>query len=136
MTSLKQLISESQDVKFEDVEIPEWGNAKVRVKGLTSEQIDAYEAKQIALSRKDTGDNTEVHMRNRRAELVAQVLFDPESEVRVFPDAKEGARVLSKKSSGIVNGLFILAQTLSGMDREFGQKVEEAKADFSEGQNS
>ena len=136
MTSLKQLIAEAEDVKWEDVDIPEWGDIKVRVKGLSSDQLDLYEAKQIALSRKDTGDDTEVKMRNHRAELVAQVLFDPETGTRIFPDVKEGARILSKKASGIVNGLFVLAQSLSGMDREFGKKVEDAKADFNEGQNS
>lgn len=136
VTNLKQLIAQAEDVPFEDVEIPEWGGAKVRIKGLNSEQIDQYEAKQIALSRRDTGNDTEVRMRNHRAELVAQVLFDPETDTRVFPDVKEGARVLSKRSSGIVNGLFVLTQKLSGMDREFGQKVDDAKADFSEGQNS
>lgn len=136
MTTLKQLISESEDVQFEDVEIPEWGGATFRVRGLTSEQLDLYEAKQIALRRKDVGNDTEVSMRNHRAELVAQVLFDPGTDTRVFPDAKEGARVLSKKSSGTVNGLFVLAQKLSGMDREFGKKVADAKADFDDGQNS
>jgi len=136
MTTLKQLISESEDVQYEDVEIPEWGGATFRVRGLTAEQLDMYEAKQIALRRKDVGNDTEVSMRNHRAELVAQVLFDPDTDTRIFPDVKEGARILSRKSSGTVNGLFILAQKLSGMDREFGKKVADAKADFSDGQNS
>lgn len=136
MTSLKQLIADAEDVRYEDVEIPEWNGIKVRVKGLTSDQLDLYEAKQIALSRRDTATDTEVKMRNHRAELVAQVLFDPDTDTRIFPDVKEGSNVLRKKASGIVNGLFVLAQTLSGMDREFGKKVEDAKADFNEGQNS
>lgn len=136
MTSLKQLIVDAEDIKFEDVEVPEWGDVKVRVRALTAEQIDAYQAKQIAMRRKDSADNTELSMRNYRAELVAQVLYDPDTDTRIFPDVKEGIRVLSKKSSGVVNGLYVLAQEMSGMDREFSKKVEDAKEDFGEGQNS
>lgn len=134
MTSLKELITQAEDIAFEDVDIPEWG-CKVRVKGLSSAQIDAYQAKQVAMRRNDNENNTELKMRNYRAELVAQVLYDPETGARVFSDAKEGARTLAKKSSGIVNGLYVLIEKLSGLDRSFDQKVEEAKEDFSEGQN-
>jgi len=136
MTTLKELILSAEDIPSEDVEIPEWGGIKVRVKGLTSEQIDQYQAKQIAMRRADNQNNTELHMRNYRAELVAQVLYDPDTDQRIFRDVKEGVRALSKKSSGVVNGLYVLAQELSGLDKEFGKKVEEAKEDFDDGQSS
>src|SRR5690606_28571134 len=49
ISSLKALILSSNDRKFEDVEIPEWGGVKVRVKALTDAQLGEYQGKTMAL---------------------------------------------------------------------------------------
>lgn len=132
ISSLKALILQAEDRKFEDVEIPEWGGVKVRVKALTDAQLGEYQGKTMAL-KSSGGDNVEVEMRHRRTELLVKCLFDPDTDTRIFTDAD--AKALSQKNAGVVNALFLLVNHLSDLDKSFDEKVQEAKGNSEGGQS-
>lgn len=137
MTSLKDLIRNAEDIKFQDdVEIPEWApGVKFRVCGLPSGDWEAYQNKLSKMTRRDEASGMEVTIRSNKAEIVAKALRDQETDELVFPDLREGISILSKRSAGIVNGLFNLVKHLSDDDKDFTQKVKDAEEDFGDGQN-
>ncbi|MDA2805701.1 hypothetical protein [Nocardiopsis suaedae] len=130
MESLKEAILAAEDTKQEDIDIPEWGGITVRVKGLSDAQIGAYQAGTTAMRMKSQrGGDVELEMRSQRAKLVVQALFDPDTDRRIFEDSD--APMLAQKNAGVVNGLFVLVQSLSGMDRTFDQQVKDAEGNSS-----
>ncbi|GEC02951.1 hypothetical protein SSP24_06060 [Streptomyces spinoverrucosus] len=127
MGSLKELIRQAQDIKTQrDVEIPEWG-ITVDVHGLPSGDWEAYQNKLNKLRFQEGRSGAEMNVRSNRAEIVAKCLYEPGTDQRVFPDVTEGIAILSKKSQGIVDGLFTLCRHLSGEERDFKQKVKDAE---------
>ncbi|MEV3848088.1 hypothetical protein AB0J30_14990 [Streptomyces microflavus] len=137
MTSLKDLIRQASDVKHQDdVEIPEWApGARFRVTGLPSGDWEEYHNKLSKMTKRDEASGVEMTIRSRKAEIVAKALRDQESGELVFPDLREGIAILSKRSAGIIGGLFVLVRHLSDEDRDFMQKVKAAEEDFGEGQS-
>ncbi len=137
MASLKDQIRKAQDIKHQDdVEIPEWApGARFRVTGLPSGDWEAYQNSLAKMTRKDEATGVEMTIKSRKAEIVAKGLRDQETGELVFPDLREGIAILSKRSGGIVNGLFNLIRHLSDEDRDFSQKVQAAEGDFGDGQS-
>ncbi|MBK5994905.1 hypothetical protein ACFW61_03350 [Streptomyces microflavus] len=137
MTSLKDLIRQASDVKHQDdVEIPEWApGARFRVTGLPSGDWEEYHNKLSKMTKRDEASGVEMTIRSRKAEIVAKALRDQESGELVFPDLREGIAILSKRSAGIIGGLFVLVRHLSDEDRDFMQKVKAAEEDFGDGQS-
>lgn len=119
-TPLRDLILNAEDLPHEDVEVPEWGDILVRVRGLSGTDRDAYEAKAVAL--KNQGQDVELRLQDFRTKLVVKCLYDPESDERLFSD-KDVAK-LGKKSGVVIERLYGIAQHLSGMTKE---AKEEAK---------
>lgn len=139
MGSLKDLIRGADDLKVQgDVEIPEWAPGMLfQVRGLPSEDWEEYQnklSKMTVAERKGSG-SAEMTIRSNKAEIVAKSLYDQETGEPVFPDLREGIAILSKKSAGIVNGLFQLCRHLSDDDRNFQEKVTAAEEDFADGQS-
>lgn len=133
---LKDTILTAKDIKEETFNVPEWKNVKVTLRGLSDEQMGSYQAKTTALRMKQQrGEQVdmEVAMRHRRAELVVQCLLDPDTGKRIFTDGE--ATKLAQKNAGIINGLFVLAQSLSGMDRTFDQQVRDAEKNSDSARN-
>ncbi|MEU0001541.1 hypothetical protein ABZ069_31950 [Streptomyces microflavus] len=137
MASLKDLIRQASDVKHQDdVEIPEWApGALFRVTGLPSGDWEEYHNKLSKMTKRDEASGVEMTIRSRKAEIVAKALRDQETGELVFPDLREGISILSKRSAGIVGGLFVLVRHLSDEDRDFMQKVKAAEEDFGDGQS-
>lgn len=133
ISSLKAMILQSEDRKFEDVEIPEWGGVTVRVKALTDAQLGEHQAKSMALRGRSGSDDVEVEMRHRRTELLVKCLYDPETDTRIFTD--QDAKALSNKNAGVVNALFILVNHLSDLDKTFDDRVKDAKGNSEGGQS-
>jgi hypothetical protein len=134
MGSLKDLIRSAQDIEHQDdVEIPEWApGVMFRVYGLPSGDWEQYQNK---LSKMTVGgdkkNSAEMTIKSNKAEIVAKALRDQETDELVFPDLREGIAILSKKSAGIVNGLFNLVRHLSKDNRDFETKVADAEGNFS-----
>lgn len=129
MASLKDLIRKADDIKVQDdVEIPEWApGAKFRVTGLPAGDWEQYQNKLSKVTRQDQASGVEVSIRSNKAEIVAKALRDQETDELVFTDLREGISILSKRSAGIVNGLFNLVRHLSDDDKDFTQKVADAE---------
>jgi hypothetical protein len=109
--SLKAQILAADDRPFEDVDVEEWG-VKIRVRGMTGTERDAYEARAVKLSQ--GGQNVEVQLQNFRARLVVKCLLDPETDERIFADNEVDR--LGAKAGKVIDRLFDLAQELSGMN--------------------
>lgn len=129
MASLKDLIRKADDIKVQDdVEIPEWApDVKFRVTGLPAGDWEQYQNKLSKVTRQDQASGVEVSIRSNKAEIVAKALRDQETDELVFTDLREGISILSKRSAGIVNGLFNLVRHLSDDDKDFTQKVADAE---------
>lgn len=137
MASLKDLIRNAQDIRRqENVEIPEWvPGAKFIVTGLPSGDWEQYQNRMAKMTRRDEAAGIEMTIRSNKAEIVAKALRNQETDEPVFTDLREGISILSKRSAGIVNGLFKLVEHLSDGDKDFMQKVAAAEKDFGDGQS-
>ena len=129
MASLKDLIRQANDIKVQDdVEITEWApGVMFRVTGLPAGDWEQYQNKLSKVTRQDSASGVEVSIRSNKAEIVAKALRDQETDELVFPDLREGVAILTKRSAGIVNGLFNLVRHLSDDDKDFTQKVKDAE---------
>jgi hypothetical protein len=122
----KQEILAQDDLKYEDIEIPEWGGAWVRVRALSAYQRDRFEADTV--TRK--GKNVTTNLENIRARLCLLCLIDPETNEQLFQE--EDTFPLGGKSAAALDRIFTVAQRLNGL-RE--ADVEELAANFPNGQN-
>ncbi|MGW3417062.1 hypothetical protein [Streptomyces phaeochromogenes] len=137
MSSLKDLIRAADDIKSQDdVELPEWvPGAKFRVRGLPSGDWEAYQNKLNKMRFEQGSNGAEMTIKSNKAWVVAKALYDQETDALVFTDVAEGVSILSKKSAGIVNGLFNLCKFLSDDDKDFAAKVRDAEGNSADGQS-
>ena len=110
----KSAILAADDLKTEDVDVPEWGGT-VRVRAFSGRERDAFEA---SLVRGD-GKDRKVDLTNMRARLVALTVVD-ESGQKVF--TQDDVDLLGAKSDAALDRVFSVAQKLNGLS---GADVEE-----------
>jgi hypothetical protein len=110
----KTAILTANDLKSEDVEVPEWGGA-VRVRSFTGRERDAFEASMV----RGDGKDRKVDLTNMRARLVGLTVID-ETGQRLFTD--EEVDLLGAKSGAALDRVFAVAQKLNGLS---GADVEE-----------
>lgn len=99
------------DKPSEILSIPEWDGKSVRIKTMTGEERDAWEASTI-LGR---GQNRRVNLHNIRASLIAQVVVD-DAGTRLF--SKADIEALGQKSAKALDRIFDVAQRLNGLRAE------------------
>lgn len=99
------------DLKTEELEVPEWGGTVV-IKAMTGTERDAFEATLI----NQTGKNQTMKMDNIRAKLVAKTVIDPETKELMFTTAD--IESLGKKSASALDRVFKVAQKLSKITEE------------------
>lgn len=115
MTALltKAAILAAQDLKHEDVEVPEWGGT-VRVRGFSGAERDAFEASfatpELYAAVKAKGPSA--ISENIRARLVAFCAVD-EAGALLFTDAD--VVELGKKSAAALDRVYAVAQRLNGL---------------------
>jgi hypothetical protein len=110
----KTAILAANDLKSEDIEVPEWGGA-VRVRSFTGRERDAFEASMV----RGDGRDRKVDLTNMRARLVGLTVID-ETGQRLFTD--EEVDLLGAKSGAALDRVFAVAQKLNGLS---GADVEE-----------
>ncbi|GAA3223276.1 hypothetical protein [Actinocorallia longicatena] len=115
----KDAILAADDRPYQDVEVPEWGGT-VRVIGLSGTDRDAFEAAFVD-ARAKGGPSAGARLQNFRAKLLVKCIIGEDGE-RIFADAD--AKNLGAKSGKVVDRLFDIARSLSGMDDD---AVEEGK---------
>lgn len=96
----------ADDLKFEVVEVPEWGGS-VRVAAMSGAQRDRFEMSIVVNGKPDAT--------NARAKLVAASVVD-ESGVPVF--TLEDIEALGRKSSAALNRIVDVARRLSGIGQD------------------
>lgn len=100
----------AEDLSYEIVDVPEWGG-KVRVRGLTGTERDAFEASMV----KSTGKIQKIDTANIRAKLCALTMVDDEGE-RLFTDSD--VALLGKKSASALDRVYDAAARLSKITKE------------------
>ena len=103
----KSAILAADDLKTEDVEVPEWGGI-VRVRAFSGRERDAFEA---SLVRGDDKDR-KVDLTNMRARLVALTVID-EFGQKLF--THDDVDLLGAKSGAALDRVFAVAQKLNGL---------------------
>lgn len=101
-------IIEAGDLKYEEVEVPEWGGS-VRVRTLTAAEKDEFDQRWLAA--KDRGETLSF-----RAQYCALCIVD-ESGARMFPGPNDPL-LLARKSSQAIDRIWAVAQRLNGVTAE------------------
>jgi hypothetical protein len=114
------------DLKFEDVQIPEWGGAWVRVRTLQANERDRFEASTVQRNGKKVTTNLD----NIRARLCLLCMVDENGE-RLFQE--EDTFPLGGKSAAALDRIFTVAQRLNGLrDEDVEELAKNSSGDQSE----
>lgn len=106
----REQILECNDVKIEEVNIPEWGDS-VYVRSLTGEGLDNYQKSIVRIN----GKYQTTDMTNVRAKLVVQTVCDKDGNL-LF--TKEDIPLVAKKNGAALEKLFEKAAQMSGLSNE------------------
>lgn len=119
----KAEILAQDDLRFEDVQIPEWGGAWVRVRSMNASERDRFEAGTVQRN----GRNVTANLENIRARLCILCLVSPESGERLFEE--EDTFPLGGKSAAALDRIFTVAQRLNGLrDEDVDELAKNSKA--------
>lgn len=111
----RDLILAIQDQRYEEVVIPEWDNAVVRLRSLTGSERDEWEAAMMDDTNRRPGEPSRVRLQGTRARLVVRSAVDEEGN-RIFSDAD--ANALGTKNASALQRLFEVCQRLSRLTNE------------------
>lgn len=106
----KDAILAAQDLVYEIVDVPEWGG-KVRIKGMTGSERDAFESSML----QGTGKNQKITTADIRAKLCARTIVDNDGK-RLFNDGEIAK--LGAKSAAALDRVFDKASKLSKISSE------------------
>lgn len=112
-------ILKSQDIRTEEVEVPEWGGS-VLVRGLTGAQRDEFEASNL----EKRGKNYVPNIANIRAKLVSWCVVD-DNGIPLF--TRDDIEELGKKSGSALSRVYEVAARLSGLSDD---DIEELAGNF------
>ncbi|MET9086168.1 phage tail assembly chaperone [Streptomyces sp. NPDC004237] len=114
-------ILKASDIKTETVPVPEW-DGDVILRGLTGEELDAYQASRRQVRNAGTKQQELVLIQdNARASLLVKCIID-ESGERVFTDQDAG--LLGMKNGKVLDKLFDVASALSGLSDDEQEEME------------
>lgn len=106
----RKSIFKAVDLDVKEVSVPEWGG-EVCVRGLTARERDQFEA----------SIGSSANLDNLRARLVVLSVCDENGD-RLFKDSD--AIELGKKNAQVVNRLFDIARSMSGMSDQDVSELE------------
>ncbi|MEW5248916.1 hypothetical protein [Microbulbifer discodermiae] len=112
----REQILGAKDLRYEDVEVPEWGGS-VRVCTLSGSGRDQFEAYCVAAGRNGAGG-----LDNVRATVVSLVVVDEKGE-RLF--SKRDVEALGRKSASALDRVFEVAQRLNRLSDKDIEELEE-----------
>lgn len=129
----RDMILSIDDLKTEDVEVPEWG-VTVRVREMTGSERGLFEKTISKVStRPDGSTNVEMDAQNIRVQLCAMTMVDEEGN-RLFGDME--LKALGGKSAKAIQRVFDVASRLSGIsDDSVEDEMEKSQADQTEEQS-
>lgn len=107
--SLRNRILEAKDIKEEVIEVPEWENAKVQVRGLTGKQ-------RAKLLNAVAGSTGKPDPEKLYPEIMVMCCFDPESREPIFTPADKEA--INSKSGIVLERIAQMVMSLSGLTEQ------------------
>lgn len=116
----KEDILAAEDLPFEDVTVPEWGNKKVRVIGLNAKDAQEYSSRLVSVDSK--GRVRKLYLESVMTDLLVRTLVN-DSNQPLF--ATNEIEALGKKSAAVLTRLFEVAQRLSSMGESDQKAVKE-----------
>lgn len=121
MALSRDLILQASDIETQTVPVPEW-DGEVIIRGLTGEELDAYQASRRQVINAGTKDQQLVLIQdNARANLLVKCIVDADG-TRVFTDRDAG--LLGMKNGKVLDRLFDVAAELSGLNDEEQEEME------------
>jgi len=102
------------DLRFEDVDVPEWGGS-VRVRELRASEREVFERRVFAAGSAPSVSLPKT-LGDLRVSLVVKCLVDPSTGSRLFKD--EDAKDLNEKSATVIARLFSVCSRISGISQE------------------
>ena len=115
MTNLRDIILSADDTTSEVVEVPQWGDVKIEVRGMTGRDRAAF------LSSYTDPDTGRVNWSMLYPSLITASAFDPDTGERIFND--EDGDAINGKSGAALEKVAQVALRLSGMQQEDEDKV-------------
>ena len=129
MSLTREQILQADDIKIEKVNIPEWPDDCIYVKGLTGKEKDAWEISQMEFVEGKTKPT--IIYDNMRAKLCARTICDEKGKL-LFKESDIEA--LGDKSGSALSTIFDIAQRLSGITKDDVEKlVKNSKSAQTEG---
>lgn len=110
-------ILDADDQQFDTVDCPEWGG-KVRIRGLSGTQRDAYEASLV----QSNGSDRKLNLANARAKMCVLAIVGADGRPLFTSD---DVRAFGRKSALPIERIFDAARRLSGMSQEDVDKLTE-----------
>ena len=107
----REQILSFDDLKTEEVDVPEWGGTVV-IKMMSGKERDAFEASIVEMK----GSKQSYKFENIRAKLVQKTVIDPETKALMFTVGDIEA--LGNKSAAALDRVFSVAQKLSKITSE------------------
>jgi hypothetical protein len=121
MALSRDAILAADDIQTEKVPVPEWGD-EVIIRGLTGEELDAYQASRRQIRNLGTPQQEMVLIQdNARATLLVKCLVDEHGD-RIFTDKDAG--LLGMKNGKVLDRLYDVATRLSGLSEEEQEAME------------
>lgn len=108
--SLRELILSTEDIQSEVVTVPQWGNAKLEIRGMSGKERSRL--MQICVDPK----TQEIDFSRLYPLIIVATAFDPETGEKVF--SSDDIDALNEKSGAALEYVGKVAARLSGMDRE------------------
>jgi hypothetical protein len=121
------------DLQYEDVVVPQWGNRKFKVRSLTGTERDRLELSMITVKRDKRGKilSRQQNLVGMRAKLVARSVVKADGSTPVFTE--EQALRLSEKNAAAIQEIFLVAQKLSALSDD---DIDELTAELGNDQSS
>lgn len=116
----KDEILAADDLPFEDVTVPEWGNKKVRVIGMNAADAQEYSSRLVSLDNK--GRVRKLNLDTVMTTMLIRVLVDDKNRP-LF--THQDVEALGRKSAVVMTRLFEVAQRLSAMGEKDQQEIKE-----------
>ena len=117
LLTLEQIIA-VDDHRYQIEDVPEWGG-KVKLRGMDTTTRTQYEAKMYRLTKSPKGLEDE-DWQLLKIRVLAQCLYDANDNLLFDPKNEAQWKLLGKKSAIVIDRLFDLCTTLSGL----GEKAE------------
>lgn len=112
--NLREKILNTEDIKEQVVEIPEWG-VKVLVRGL-----DGAQRAKVMQNATDARGN--INFTKIYPDIIIASCYDPETKEKIFEDTDRD--LIMKKSSVAIDRIVNVAMAISGLSKQAEEEIE------------